>query len=87
MELLELQIRLAFKLLDEVAIASAIAPQSPRSARGQVARVVGGRAFTSLRLLRALLHYLPHRQGAPGEVGGQARAVGEGRLRLESSRW
>jgi len=36
---------------------------------------------TSLRLLRLSWHLPPHRQGAQGEVGGQARAVGE-RLRL-----
>jgi len=54
----------------------AIAPQKPRSARGQVARVVGGRGFTSLRRPPALLALPPARQGAPGEVGGQAEQLG-----------
>jgi len=62
---------LAFSFWDEVANASAIAPQSRAAPGAQVARVVGGRAFTSLRLPPALLQLPPHRQVPPVRWGDQ----------------
>jgi hypothetical protein len=78
MELAELQIRLAFELLDEVAVP--VQPASkPASARNHSPRSER-RAFSSLAPAAAL-HHLTQRQGSPGEVGREARATGEGGAR------
>jgi len=57
-------------------------PQKPRSARGTVLRVVGGKSLHFRLRSSGSPALTPHRQGWPQvKVGGQARAVGEGRLR------
>ena len=79
-QLLELQIRLAFQLLDEVAVPVqplVKAPQGP----GPVTPLRGGQALQCRQAAAAALHDFPQRQGAPTQVGREARAAGKGGAR------
>jgi hypothetical protein len=80
MELAELQIRLAFEFLDEVAVP--VQPGLEARQRPQPLSPLGNRQGLQLSLApAAALHHLSQRQGSPGEVGREARAAGEGGAR------